>query len=144
MQRFLRIIQAGLHLIQLQLGVDAFAFSLLLLAERFLCLGALFEELRAQALNELEGVIEQVSPVVERPRYYSAAAEEKVPFVVVGTGFKRCRQRVLVTSKTKQFPAIFDAPACCRRNSLELSWFCIWLSTPTSELLFYKARLIKC
>jgi hypothetical protein len=31
MQRFLRVIQAGLHLIQLQLGVDAFAFSLLLL-----------------------------------------------------------------------------------------------------------------
>ncbi len=37
MQRFLRVIQVGLHLIQLQLGVDAFALSLLLLAERFLC-----------------------------------------------------------------------------------------------------------
>jgi len=140
----LRAIQAGLHLIQLQLGVDDFAFSLLLLAERFLCLGARFEELRAQDLDELEGVIEQFSPVVERTRNNSAAAEEKVPFVVVGTCFKRCRQRVLVTSKTKQFSAIFDAPACCRRNALELSWFCIWLSTPISELLFYKARLIKC
>ena len=40
-QRFLRAIQAGLHLIQLQLGVDEFALSLLLLAERFLCLGAI-------------------------------------------------------------------------------------------------------
>jgi hypothetical protein len=44
--------------------------------------------------------------VVEGPRYYSAAAEEKVPFVVACTGFKRRRQGVLVTAKTKQFLAI--------------------------------------
>ena len=112
MQRVLRAIQAGLHLIQLQLGVDAFAFSLLLLAERFLCLGARFEELRAQTLDELEGVVEQFSPVVERTRYNPAAAEKQVPFGVVGTGFKRCRQSFLVTAKTEQFLAIFHAPAC--------------------------------
>jgi hypothetical protein len=114
MQRFLRAIQAGLHLIQLQLGVDDFAFSLLLLAERFLCLGARFEELRAQALDELEGVIEQFSPVVERTRYNprAAAAEEKVRFVVVDAGIKRCRYGFLVIAKTKQFLAILDAPAC--------------------------------
>jgi len=112
MQRVLRAIQADLHLIQLQLGVDAFAFSLLLLAERFLCLGARFEELRAETLDELEGVVEQFSPVVERTRYNPAAAEKQVPFGVVGTGFKRCRQSFLVTAKTEQFLTIFNAPAC--------------------------------
>ncbi len=50
-----------------------------------------FEELHAQTLDELEGVVEQSSPVVERTRYNTAAAEEKVLVVVVGTGFKRCR-----------------------------------------------------
>jgi hypothetical protein len=69
MQRFLRLIQVGLHLMQLQLGMDAFALSLLLLAGRFLCLSAWFEELRAQTFDELEGVIEQSSPVVERTKY---------------------------------------------------------------------------
>ncbi len=48
----------SLHLIQLQLGVDAFAFGLLLLGECFLCLSARFEELRAQILYEHEGVVE--------------------------------------------------------------------------------------
>jgi hypothetical protein len=47
-------------------------------------------------------------------------------------------------TKTEQFLVILDAPACCRRNPLKLSWFRIWHSTPTSELLLYKARLIKC
>jgi hypothetical protein len=75
MQRFFRAIQAGLHLIQLQLGVDAFAFSLLLLAERFLCLGARFEELRAQALDELEGVVEQPFPVLKRTRKHSSTSK---------------------------------------------------------------------
>ena len=88
MQLFLRVVQVGLHL---QLGVDAFAFSLLLRVERFLCLSARFEELRAQTLDEHEGVVEQSSPVVERMRYNTAAAEENVRFVVAGTCFKRCR-----------------------------------------------------
>jgi hypothetical protein len=90
-----------------QLGVDAFAFNLLLLVEHFHCR---FEELRAQTLDELEGVVEQFSPVVERPRYNAAASEKQVPFGVVGTGFKRRRQVFLVTSKTKQVFAIFNAP----------------------------------
>ncbi len=41
--------------------------------------------------DEPEGVVEQFSPVVERTRYNTAPTEEKVPFVVVGTGFKHCR-----------------------------------------------------
>ncbi len=77
--------------LQLQLGVDAFAFSFLLLAERFQCLRARFEELRAQTLDELEGVVEKFSPVVERTLYNAAAAEKQAPFGAVGTGFKRCR-----------------------------------------------------
>ncbi len=48
MQRFLRVIQAGLHLIQL----DASALSLLYLSARF-------EELFAQTLVELEGLFAQ-------------------------------------------------------------------------------------
>jgi hypothetical protein len=87
----LRFKQCGLRLIQLQFCVDAFAFSLLLLAERFLCLGARSEELSAQTLDKLEGVIEHISPVVERPRYNSAAAEKKIVFVFASSGFKRCR-----------------------------------------------------
>ncbi len=105
MQRFLRrgVIQVSLHLIQLELGVDAFAFSLslLLLAERFLCLRARFEELR-QTLDELEGVVEQFSPVVERTQYNPAADEKQAPFGVVSTGFKRWRPGSLVTAKTKE------------------------------------------
>jgi hypothetical protein len=62
-----------------------------LLAERFLCLRARFEELCAQTLDEHESVIEKSSPVVEPARYNTAAAEEKVRFVVAGTGFKRSR-----------------------------------------------------
>ncbi len=84
----------NLRLLQLQSGSDAFKLSLLLLAWRFLllvycclCLGARFEELCVQTLKELEGVIEQISPVVERPRYDS---EEKNLLVVAGIGFKRC------------------------------------------------------
>jgi hypothetical protein len=78
----LRFKQCGLRLIQLQCCVDASAFSLLFLAERFLCLGARFEELRAQTLDEILGVVEHLTPVVELPRYNSAAAEKKVVFVV--------------------------------------------------------------
>jgi hypothetical protein len=115
MQR-LRVVQVSLHLIQLQLGVDAFAFGLLLLAECFLCLSARFEELRTQILDELEGVVELSSPMIERTRYNTAAAEEKVRFVVSGTGFKGSRYCFLITAKTKQFLAIFNAPACCRGN----------------------------
>ncbi len=59
--------QFGLHLIQLEVCIDAFSLQVLLLAERFLCLGALFEELSAQTLNKLVGVIEHIFPVVERP-----------------------------------------------------------------------------
>jgi hypothetical protein len=47
----------------------------------------------------LKGVIEQISPVIERPRYKTAAAEEKVLVVVTGTGFKRCRNCFLVSAK---------------------------------------------
>jgi hypothetical protein len=93
-----------------QLGVDAFAFNLLLLVEHFHCLGARFEELRAQTLDELQGVVEQFSPVVERPRYNAAASEKQILFGVVGTSFKRRRQVFLVTSQTKQVFAIFNAP----------------------------------
>jgi hypothetical protein len=100
------------HLIHLQLGVDEFAFSPLLLTECFLCLCTRFEELRAQTLDEFEGVVEQSSPMVERTRYNPAAAEEKVRFVVVDAGIKRCRYGFLVIAKTKQFLAILDAPAC--------------------------------
>jgi hypothetical protein len=56
--------QFGLHLIQLEVCGEAIAFSLLLLAERFLCLGTLFEELHAQTLYELVGVIKHIFPVV--------------------------------------------------------------------------------
>jgi hypothetical protein len=76
------------HLIHLQLGVDEFAFSPLLLTECFLCLRTRFEELRAQILDEFEGVVEQSSPMVERTRYNPAAAEEKVRFVVVDAGIR--------------------------------------------------------
>jgi hypothetical protein len=68
-QRFLRVVQLDLRLSQLQSGEGAFAFSLVLLPECFLCLSARLEELRAQTLDELEGVIEQIFPVVKRPRH---------------------------------------------------------------------------
>ena len=94
----MRFFQLCLCLCQLQFGVDPFSFSRLLfsfsrllLAERFLCLSARFEELRAQAVDELEGVLEQILPVVERPGHNSAAAEEKILVVVAGTSFKGCR-----------------------------------------------------
>ena len=51
-QRFLRVVQPGLRLLQLQSGVDCFFFSVLLLPECFLCLGTRFEELRAQTLDK--------------------------------------------------------------------------------------------
>ncbi len=68
--------------IQLQICVDAFTFSLLLLAKRFLCLCVQFEELRAQTLNDLEGVIEHISQMAKRPQYNSssAAAEKNKAF----------------------------------------------------------------
>jgi hypothetical protein len=86
--RFLRFKQCGLRLIQIQFCMDALAFSLLLLAKRLLCLGALFEELSVQTLDELEGIIEHLSPVVERLLYNSSAAKKKVVFVFVSAGFK--------------------------------------------------------
>ncbi len=72
--------------------------------EHFLCLSTRFEELRAQALNEPGGVIEQVFPVVDRQLYYSTAAKEKVLFVVASSGLKRCRQGFLVTAQDQTFP----------------------------------------
>ncbi len=135
----LRFFQEGLHLIQLQLGVDAFAFGLLqvLLAERFLCLSARFEELRAQTLDEHDSVVEKSSPAVERTRN-TAAAEEKVRFVVAGTGFKRCRYGFLITAKTKQFLANFNAPACCRGNRLKSRSFLFGMAQPPVSFCFTK------
>jgi hypothetical protein len=106
-------------------------------------LGARLEELSAQTLNELVGIMEHISPVVERQRYNSAAAEEKIVLVVACSGFKRSRNSLLVIAKPKQVLAIFNAPACGSRNRLKLSVFWIWLSSSTSELLFNKARLFK-
>ncbi len=132
--------QFGLRLIQLEGCVEAIVFSPLLLAELFLCLGARFEELRAQTLDELVGVIEHISPVarVERPRYNSAAAEKKVVFVVAGTGVKHSRNCFLVIAKPKQFLAIFnhDAPAFCRRNRDRLKVFVLVLGTASAPVSF--------
>jgi hypothetical protein len=78
-QRFLRVTQFGLRLVQLQFSVEAFTFCFRSLGERFLCLDARFEELRAQTVDEHGGFCEQRScqrfPVHERLRHQSAAAE---------------------------------------------------------------------
>ncbi len=104
-QRIFSSIQSGLRLVQLQNGVEAITLSLLLRTYHFLRLRERFEELHAQAVDELEleGVFEQKISVVaqlERPRNDSAAAEQKILAIVAGTSFKGCRQGILVIGTT--------------------------------------------
>ncbi len=95
--------------------------SLLLLTERLLCLGARFEQLSAQSLDELEGVIEHISPVVERQRYNSAASENKIVFVFTCSCFKCSRNSFLVIAKPKQFLAIQCPSMLQQEQDLTLS-----------------------
>jgi hypothetical protein len=66
----------------------------------FLCLGARSDELSAQTLDELEGIIKHITPVVERPRYNSSASEKKI-VVFTGFCFKCSRNSFLVIASPK-------------------------------------------
>jgi hypothetical protein len=134
-----------------QYGAEAFAFSRHLLFESFLCLFARFEELCAQAFNELqvEGVIEQISSVVERLRYDHATAEKKKK-----KSFLCCRRYRLQTLHAKLhcycqgqiIPCSFLCPSMLSQEPLKVSAFLIWHSTASesSELPLHKTCLVEC
>jgi hypothetical protein len=108
--------QFDLRLIQLpsQFCVDAFAFSLLLLTERLLCLGARFEELSAQTLDELEGVIEHISPVVERLQYNSLLPKRRLfLFSPVQASKKLVTQLILLSClcQEQKVPCNIECPS---------------------------------